>query len=123
MRFSSRQIKGQGRGHEVGYPTINLVVPDYITLDQGVYASTVIIDNIKYKGALHYGVIPTFGLKDKTMEVHLLDINDETVPATMGKEIKIEIVKFIRGVKKFANKEELAEAIKGDVEEIRKILA
>jgi riboflavin kinase/FMN adenylyltransferase len=122
MLLSSKQIRGQGRGHKVGFPTINLVVPKDLSLDEGIYAVWVVIDGRTYKGALHYGAIPTFQLKDKTMEVHLIDITDDTVPVTEDKVIEIDVVEPIRGVRKFDDAESLAIQIAIDIKNVNAIL-
>jgi riboflavin kinase/FMN adenylyltransferase len=122
MLLSSKQIRGQGRGHKVGFPTINLVVPEDLSLDEGIYAVWVVIDGRTYKGALHYGAIPTFQLKDKTMEVHLIDITDDTVPVTEDKVIEIDVVERIRGVRKFDDAESLAIQIAIDIKNVNAIL-
>ena len=122
MLLSSKQIRGQGRGHKVGFPTINLVVPEDLSLDEGIYAVWVVIDGRTYKGALHYGAIPTFQLKDKTMEVHLIDITDDTVPVTEDKVIEIDVVERIRGVRKFDDAESLAIQIAVDIKNVNAIL-
>lgn len=69
MIFKTQQIKGQGRGHQIGFPTINLEIPSDLVLDEGVYASWVTINDVPYKGALHYGAIPTFDQEDRSIEV------------------------------------------------------
>ena len=122
MLLSSKQIRGQGRGHKVGFPTINLVVPEDLSLDEGIYAVWVVTDGRTYKGALHYGAIPTFQLKDKTMEVHLIDITDDTVPVTEDKVIEIDVVERIRGVRKFDDAESLAIQIAIDIKNVNDIL-
>ena len=95
MLLITKQIRGEGRGHSVGFPTINLVVPHDLVLNEGIYAVWVVINDKAYKGALHYGAIPTFDLKDKTMEVHLIGINDNTVPETENINIEVDIVERI----------------------------
>lgn len=122
MLLSSKQIRGQGRGHKVGFPTINLVVPEDLSIDEGIYAVWVVIDGRTYKGALHYGAIPTFQLKDKTMEVHLIDITDDTVPVTEDKVIEIDVVERLRGVRKFDDAESLAIQIAIDIKNVNAIL-
>jgi len=122
MLFQSRQVKGQGRGHQVGFPTINLIIPDDLVLDEGIYATWVVIDGNTYKGALHYGPVPTFGLKENTMEVHLIDVNDDTAPATEDKEIEIDVVEKLRDIKKFEDTESLVIQIADDVEKTKRIL-
>ena len=122
MLFQSKQIRGQGRGHKVGFPTINLVVPPDFHLDDGIYAVWVVIDGRTYKGALHYGAIPTFDLKDKTMEVHLIDITDHTTPKSENLPIEIDVVERLRGVRKFDDAESLAIQIAIDIKNVNTIL-
>jgi len=122
MLFLSKQIKGIGRGHHIGFPTINLVVPKDLILNEGIYAAWVVIDGNTYKGALHYGSIPTFNLKEKTMEVHLIDVTDDNVPQTEDIDIEIDVVERLREVKKFADAEELAIAIARDIKNVNNIL-
>jgi len=122
MTIKSKQIKGLGRGHEIGYPTINLAVPSDVPFDEGIYATWVLIDGVTYKGALHYGSIPTFDLREKTMEVHLIGLDDETIPETLDMDIEIDIVERLRSVKKFEDIEELADQIASDIRKVNAIL-
>jgi riboflavin kinase/FMN adenylyltransferase len=122
MLFQSKQIRGEGRGHKVGFPTINLAVPSDLVLDDGIYAAWIVINDVTYKGALHYGPIPTFGQKDKTMEVYLLDVTDANAPETENVAIEVDIVSHIRDVWKFTGAEDLAVQIDKDVKNVRAIL-
>ena len=122
MIILSRQIKGEGRGHKIGFPTINLSVAPDLVLEDGIYAVWVVVNDVTYKGALHYGPIPTFSQKDKTMEVHLLDVTDSNAPDTEGAEIEVDVVSFLRGVRTFSSAEELALHIDLDVKNVRLIL-
>ena len=123
MKFKSTQIRGIGRGHEIGCPTINLIIPENLVLDDGIYATWITINNNRYMGALHLGSIPTFNQSNKTMEVHLIDIQDHNVPQTENIPIQIEIIDFVRKVWKFNTTEELLNQIKNDIEKVRKILS
>lgn len=122
MIFKSKHIKGDGRGHSVGFPTINLIIPSDLVLLDGVYASLVTIEDKVYKGALHYGPVPTFDKIEKTLEVYLLDINDENVPNISDIELLLNIVQFIRPIQKFESTKDLSDAITLDVEKIRNVL-
>lgn len=123
MIFKTQQIKGQGRGHQIGFPTINLEIPSDLVLDEGVYASWVTINDVPYKGALHYGAIPTFDQEDRSIEVFLLDETDETIPETHGVVIEVDIVEYIREVKKFSDSFILSDQIAKDVSRVRSILS
>jgi riboflavin kinase/FMN adenylyltransferase len=106
----------------MGYPTVNLVIPADLVLEDGVYAAWVEIDSRTYKGALHYGPVPTFEQKDKSLEVHLLDVSDDNFPETDNKDIIVDIVELLRPVDRFASVDELVEQISRDVEKTRLIL-
>lgn len=122
MLFQTKQVKGVGRGRKIGFPTINLIVPEDFHIDDGIYAVWVVIDDFTFKGALHYGPIPTFDLKEKTLEVHLIDVTDGNVPLTMGKIIEIDIVDRMRNIEHFENALDLANAISSDVQKVKSIL-
>ncbi len=122
MQFQTKQIKGVGRGRKIGFPTINLIIPEDFHIDSGVYATWVVIDDSTFMGALHYGPIPTFDLKGKSLEVHLIDLTDGTVPQTYGKVIEIDVVEKIRDIKYFDTALDLATAISEDVKKVKSIL-
>ena len=122
MIFKTTQIKGLGRGHQIGFPTINLIIPSDLHMDDGIYAVWVEIEDKTYKGALHYGPVPTFDLDEKMLEVHLVDITDETVPNTSNAIIEIDIVEKLRDIKSFETAEELAIQIEADVRKVESIL-
>ncbi len=122
MLIKSHHIKGIGRGKEIGFPTLNLFVPEDILLDDGIYSSWVIIDGASYKGALHFGSVPTFNQKEKSMEVYLIDITDDNFPDTKGKIIEIDVVDRLRDIKRFIESEDLTEQIAQDVAKIKSML-
>ncbi len=122
MLFNSSHIKGIGRGKTIGFPTLNLSIPKDFVLDDGIYAAWIVIDNKTYKGALHYGPIPTFNDKEKTMEVHLIDVTDETFPDTDNNNIEVDIVDRLRDIKRFIETDDLIDQIHSDVEKIKRML-
>ncbi|MFA6532541.1 MAG: riboflavin kinase [Patescibacteria group bacterium] len=121
MQFESTHIKGKGRGKPMGFPTINLKIPDDFELKNGIYAVKVIIEKKVFKGALHYGPVPTFGELQKSLEVYLIETTGEEIIELDEKIIKIETIKFLRDVIKFKLVEDLVNQIKEDVIEIKKL--
>lgn len=119
IKFKSKQVRGAGRGHRIGFPTINLFVPGDFDMEDGIYAVRVKILNSNYIGALHYGPIPTFDEVNKTTEVYLLDVDDASIPNVADNEVEIEVVKFLRKIKKFEGITDLAKQIKLDVHNTR----
>jgi|SRR3989344_4531544 len=120
MRFSSTQVKGKGRGKLLGFPTINLEIPEDFSLGDGIYAVKVFIEEITFPGALHFGPIPTFNETKKTLEVFLIDTKDSDIPD--GNTFEFEIIKYLRPVLNFPDQKKLAEQIAKDVLETKQIL-
>lgn len=119
MKFSSTQVKGKGRGKLLGFPTINLEIPDNFQMPSGIYAVKVFIAGQEFIGALHFGPIPTFKEDEDTLEVFLIDIDPKELPDTSNLEIEIETLKYLRQVINFPNQEELVKQIGKDVEETK----
>ena len=126
MKFESTQIKGKGRGKPMGFPTINLKIPDGFELKDGIYATKVNIEKKVFKGALHYGPVPTFSEEEKSLEVYLIEVTNEDLinygfENLDGKLIKIEIIKYLRKIIKFKMVEELVKQIEEDVKNIQEL--
>jgi len=126
MKFESTHIKGKGRGKPMGFPTINLKIPENFELKDGIYAAKVVIENKIFKGALHFGPVPTFEEQEKSLEVYLIEVSNETlISYGLGnldeKIIKIEIIKYLREIIRFKQVEELVKQIGEDVKNIKKI--
>jgi len=121
MKFKSKQVTGRGRGKLLGFPTINLEIPENFNLEDGIYAVKVFIQGIQFIGALHFGPIPTFNETTKTLEVFLIDINAESVPETENLDIEIETKELLRPVLNFKNQDELIKQISEDVLKTKQI--
>ena len=119
MKFESIHINGKGRGKPMGFPTINLKIPENFELMNGVYAVKVKIENSVFIGALHYGPIPTFNEDVKSLEVYLLETTDDNVGNLEGKLITVEVIKFLRPIIKFKLVESLVKQIEKDVVNIK----
>jgi riboflavin kinase/FMN adenylyltransferase len=68
---------GAGRGRGLGYPTINVEVPDRRKLipPDGIYAVQVEWAGGAAGGMMHIGPRPTFGETSRSLEVHLFDVD------------------------------------------------
>ena len=119
MKFKSKQIKGKGRGRLLGYPTINLEIPQNFNLEDGIYAVKVFTREKEFIGAMHYGPIPVFKENKKTLEVFLIDIEYSDIPNS--KVFEIETLKYLRPVLNFPSQEELVKQIGKDVNQTREI--
>lgn len=100
-------IRGDGYGRKIGFPTVNLQV-EQDTEEfprEGVYAGMASLDGAEYRAGI------VIGPKNKT-EAHLIGWNGNAY----GKEVTLQVKKFIREYKKFNTEEELIIQIKKDLE-------
>lgn len=123
MFIKTRQIKGEGRGKDLGFPTINMIVPEDIGLDEGIYAGWFVVDGERpYKSAIHFGPVPAFNKSEITLEAHLIDVTDDNVPNVYDKEIELDLVEKIRDIDNFYDIEDLVIQITKDVNKARNML-
>ena len=118
MRYTALVIAGRGRGRRIGFPTINLEIPEGLGATHGIYAGWVYTHGKRHPAAIHFGPVPTFGEVVPTLEAYLLDGALTALPH----DIEFELVAHVRDIRLFLNAEELAAQIKSDVEDVEKIL-
>ncbi|MES1203607.1 MAG: bifunctional riboflavin kinase/FAD synthetase [Pseudomonadota bacterium] len=113
--------RGQARGREMGIPTANIDLDDYVQPRLGVYAVRADLgDGVKRPGVASIGVHPTVGaLSEPVLEVHLFDFDGHLYGAT----IDVELIAFLRDEVKYDSVEEMLSQIARDVEQARGILA
>ncbi|MES2504460.1 MAG: riboflavin biosynthesis protein RibF [Myxococcota bacterium] len=103
-------IKGDGRGHQLGFPTANMKVQQEILPPFGVYETF----SPRYgKGATNIGIRPTF--KDHSsaqIETYFPDFSGDLY----GKEIEIILKRKIRDEMRFASVSDLTQQIRRDLE-------
>jgi riboflavin kinase/FMN adenylyltransferase len=117
MKYTALVVKGKGRGKLLGFPTFNLEVPRGFDEPFGIYAAWVWIGEEQYSGALHYGPIPTFQEAEPSLEIFVLDYEEEGVV----EELVFEVEKYIREIQNFPSQEALHDQIALDVHEVRKL--
>ena len=109
-------IKGQRRGHKIGFPTCNLKLNDYVIPKIGVYAVKVKTKNFNKNGIANVGYRPTFNGQNLLLETNIFGINKNLY----NKEISISFRKFIRPEKKFRNLKYLKKQIQLDIKKAKK---
>jgi riboflavin kinase/FMN adenylyltransferase len=120
--IGGRVVKGRRMGRKLGYPTANLKIRDRLKLipGDGVYAARALTGKKAYDGMLYIGSRPTFGGRS----ARAIEFNAFGNPGDLyGKELILEIHKFIRSGKKFESLRELKQAIAGDRKKIKKVFA
>lgn len=105
-------IHGDGRGHLLGFPTANLLIsPEVMHPANGVYLTQAVTSNDTFWALTNVGSRPTFGKKDISVEVHLLD----TKKNLYSKELIVRFLHRMREEKSFTNVDSLIAQIKHDV--------
>jgi riboflavin kinase/FMN adenylyltransferase len=122
--LSGERMKGKGRGTKLGYPTLNLATEEHKLLPpEGVYLSRVEIGHRLFGGMTYVGTRPTFSEDLLSVEVHLLDRDDQVVdPIENGQLFHIYVEKFVRPDMRFGSPEELIEQLRKDEKNIKRLL-
>lgn len=113
-------VRGEGRGKNLGFPTANLAVMDSHKLipPEGTYAVRGVLRDGTYAGALHMGPRPTFQGSPPSIELHLIDFNQDIY----GEEVRVDFIERLRGVQRFEGVDVLLDQIREDVGQARTIL-
>ena len=110
---------GDQRGRELGYPTANLKLGDYLRPKYGIYAVRVTLDDgSEVPGVASLGVRPTFEPPQELLEAHLFDFDGDLY----GRTIEVSLHAYIREEKKFADVGALVAHMADDVAEARRLL-
>ena len=112
--LTGKVVSGRKVGSKIGFPTANLQIEQDKLLPVGVYGGTVTIQGKEYKCIVNIGAKPTFDVDSATVEVHVIDFDGDLY----GKALKVSLTKFLRGICKFANPEELTRQLQADRESV-----
>lgn len=103
-------VKGNQLGRTINFPTANIEIPeDYKLIPKnGVYVVTATVNNQNVFGMMNIGVKPTLGENKLSIEVHLLDFDQDIY----NQKIQVNILERLRNEEKF----ESFEALKSQLE-------
>lgn len=119
FRVEGKILRGDRRGHTIGFPTANIEVWEQKLLPaNGVYATYAYLGGQRYQAATNIGVRPTVADTRLSAEAHLLDFNDEIY----GERLALEFVSRIRDERKFPDLDALKHQIQADVARVRDLL-
>ncbi len=105
-------IPGTQRGRHLGFPTANLEMTEELYPKTGVYAVRVEWNHQCFNGLANLGFNPTFQTQILSLEVHLLNFNQEIY----GEEIQVSFIRRIRNEVRFSSLQGLIDQIKRDIE-------
>jgi riboflavin kinase / FMN adenylyltransferase len=114
-------VRGDGRGRSLGFPTANIHVPDDEKLLplEGVYVVMATLRRGTFRGVLHLGPRPMFHGSPPSIELHILDFDDDVY----GEEIRVDFCTRLRDIHRFASVDALVAAIREDCERARALLS
>lgn len=118
-RLTGCVVKGHQRGKKFGFATANLKTPDKASIPKnGVYAGFVRINKTRKPCVIDIGTSPTFGKTRTIVHTHIFHFDQDIY----GKELEVEIWSYLRDEKAFSSEKELANQIKKDIEQAKKLL-
>ena len=118
-QLNGRIRHGDKRGRTIGFPTLNMKVPEHIAPQLGVYAVKVHgLSESPLNGVSNLGMRPTVDGTENRLETHIFNFSADVY----GKHISVELTEFIRGEQRFESFEELKEQINIDAETAKMIL-
>ncbi len=117
----ARVVRGDGRGRGLGFPTANLRAPVEAKLlpMPGIYAARTQLDGRALDGVMHIGPRPTFPGASSTVELHIFDFDEPLY----GRELAVTFCARLRDVQRFEDEAALIQAMAGDCEAARAVLA
>jgi riboflavin kinase/FMN adenylyltransferase len=104
-------IRGNRRGHIIGFPTANLKPHNRVIPKFGVYATATLVDGTWRRSITNIGVRPTFeDDADPSIETYLFDFDGDLY----GDVLRVRFLHRIRDERKFNGIDELTAQIKSD---------
>ena len=124
FQLSGIVVEGDKLGRTLGFPTANLYVTDSDKLipSSGVYAVMVQLREQQqtryFKGMMNIGYRPTVNGKERRIEVHIFDFDEEIY----GNKLKVELVAYTRKEMKFSGLDALKAQLNKDKSDINILL-
>jgi riboflavin kinase/FMN adenylyltransferase len=112
-------VRGDARGHELGYPTANVAVADGIAIpNDGVYAGYLLrASGERSKAAISIGTNPTFDGVSRRVEAYVIDEGHEL--ELYDEHVIVEFAERLRGMERFETVEALTGQMAADVAQAR----
>jgi riboflavin kinase/FMN adenylyltransferase len=107
---------GDRLGRELGFPTANISLGQYLRPLRGVYGCKISLENGRvYTGVCNYGVRPSVDGVSERLEAHIFDFDGDIY----GQDISCEFLTFIRAEMHFSSLEDLKKQIEEDCNKVR----
>jgi riboflavin kinase/FMN adenylyltransferase len=116
--LSGPVIPGHRRGVDLGFPTANIEPEKELVPARGVYAVRVLWKGKRHDGVLNIGFNPTFADQRQSIEVFILDFQQDIY----GEFLEILFIERIRDEVRFESPEKLIAQIGRDIDRAKEIL-
>ncbi len=120
--IEGRVQRGDQRGRQIGFPTANVSIADYMQPALGVYAVFAGLEDggdvTWHPGCANVGRRPTFDKTDVNVEVYVFDFTDDIY----DRLLRVAFVDYIRPERKFDGVAQLREQIARDSHDARILL-
>jgi riboflavin kinase/FMN adenylyltransferase len=104
-------VRGNRRGHTIGFPTANLQPHNRVIPKFGVYATSTLLDGVWRRSITNVGVRPTFENEaEPSIETYVFDFDGDLY----GDVLRVRFLHRIRDERKFSGIEELKAQIQKD---------
>ncbi len=111
--------RGEGRGRQLGFPTLNFVPEQECLPPNGVYVTETLIEERPHPSATNLGVRPTFDGSRLLVESHVLDFSEAASPS----HLEVRFLDRLRDEMKFPSADALNAQIASDVARCRQFFA
>jgi riboflavin kinase/FMN adenylyltransferase len=111
--LQGRVIHGDGRGRDLGFPTVNLrpFSPFKLMPLNGIYLSKLRFNEQAYPAVTYIGTRPTFAQHERVVETFVIDFKQDLY----DREVGIDFLKYMRADMKFERTDDLIQQIRLDV--------
>lgn len=114
-------VEGDRRGRELGFPTANIAFGlDRALPAYGIYVTRAYVRETAYEACTSIGIRPTFDVDPQpTIEAFIIDFDGDIY----GQELRIDLLKRLRGEEKFESAEALIEQMNRDIDNTKAYFA
>jgi riboflavin kinase/FMN adenylyltransferase len=105
-------VRGDERGHQLGFPTANLAPQNRVIPADGVYVTATLIENEWRRSVTNIGTRPTFeDGNNRLVETHVMNWSGDLY----GDVVRVRFLHRLRAEKKFASVDQLRTQIERDI--------
>ncbi|MGO1078355.1 bifunctional riboflavin kinase/FAD synthetase [Inquilinus sp. CA228] len=121
--IEGRVEHGDKRGRELGFPTANVELGDFLRPAYGIYAVRCAVDEggplAWHDGVANLGIRPMWRTETPLLEAYLFDFSGDLY----HRHLRVQLVEWLRGEETFDSLEALIAQIDRDCEAARQVLA